>query len=58
MIRKIYFRINKKTLLVIIAMTVLIVGGFIWYGEQRANREVPKKAKFVGNFLIRSDNYR
>ena len=48
-------KINRKGILTILVIAILILGCFIWYGELGTNREIPKKAKFVGNFILRSD---
>ncbi len=47
--------INKKSIITVLIIVILILGCFIWYGELGTNREVPKRAKFVGNFVLRGD---
>lgn len=48
-------KINKKTIITLLIIVMFITVCFVWYGELGTNREVPKKAKYVGNFLLRSD---
>lgn len=50
-------KISKKDIIVILMIVILIMGCLIWYGELGTNREVPKKAKFVSNFLLGSESY-
>ena len=45
-------RINKKNIIVVLIIIIFIIGSLIWYRELGTNREVPKKAKFVSNFLL------
>ncbi|NMB27305.1 MAG: hypothetical protein GX987_04560 [Tissierellia bacterium] len=50
-------KISKKNIIVVLMIVILIMGCLIWYGELGTNREVPKKAKFVSNFLLENDRY-
>lgn len=56
--KKIKIHNNKKSLMTILILILLLVGCFLWYGELGTNREVPKRAKLVSNFLIKGDCYR
>ena len=51
----IQIKVNKKNIIAILLIVILILGCVIWYGELGTNKEVPKKAKYVGNFLLRGD---
>lgn len=50
-------KISKKNIIVVLMIVILIMGCLIWYGELGTNREVPRKAKFVSNFLSGSGSY-
>lgn len=47
--------INKKSIITFLIIVILTLGCFIWYKELGTNREVPKRAKFVSNFILGSD---
>ncbi|WP_236915807.1 hypothetical protein [Clostridium sp. Cult2] len=49
---------NKINIMAILLIILILLGCFIWYGELGTNREVPKRAKLVSNFLIKGDSYR
>jgi hypothetical protein len=51
-------KINTKNIIAVLIMMILILACFIWYGELGTNREAPKKAKFVSNFILGSDNHK
>ncbi|MBU5438227.1 hypothetical protein KQI42_09415 [Tissierella sp. MSJ-40] len=50
-------KINLKRAIIIFMALLLVVVGFIWYKEQKTNKEVPKKAKFVETIIERGDYY-
>ena len=51
-------KINKRTIITFLIIVTFIMVCFIWYGEMGTNKEVPKKAKYVGNFFLRGDGNR
>lgn len=50
--------VNKKHMIILLMVLLVTIGCFLWFGELGTNKEIPKKAKFVGNFLLEGDNYR
>lgn len=48
---------NKKFIVIALIIALIILGSFIWYKELGTNNEIPKKAKFVNNFVIRGERY-
>ena len=58
MYKKIKIHKIKINILFILIIILIVLSVFLWYGELGTNRDVPKRAKLVSNFLIRGDNYR
>ncbi|WP_162147639.1 hypothetical protein [Schnuerera ultunensis] len=56
--KKIKLHNNKRNILSVLIIILLLVGCVLWYRELGTNREVPKRAKLVSNFLIKGDSYR
>lgn len=51
-------RRNIISVTIILIAVLIMLGGFIWYGESGSNKETPKRAKLVYEFTIRGDDYR
>jgi hypothetical protein len=43
----------KKSIIVILILSIVILIGFIYFGELGINQEAPKKARYVNNSLTR-----
>lgn len=48
-------KMSRRKIIIILMIVVAMLGCFIWYGELGTNKEVPKRAKYVGNFIWRGD---
>lgn len=49
---------NRKSIIITLIVILTIVGCVIWYKELGTNNEIPKKATYVNNFLIRGEQYK
>ncbi|WP_236913195.1 hypothetical protein [Clostridium sp. Cult1] len=58
MYKKMKIHKTKRNVLAILIVALLLFGCILWYRELGTNREVPKKAKFVINSIMRGDSYR
>lgn len=48
---------NKKKILILLLAVVFFLVYLLWYRELGTNREIPKRAKLVGNFILRGDSH-
>lgn len=48
---------NKKAVAIIFLALLVILSCAIWYAEKGTNKEVPKKAIYVMNFIKGSEEY-
>ncbi|MBU5427065.1 hypothetical protein KQI41_11630 [Tissierella pigra] len=45
------YRFTYKKFITLLMIVLVIIGGVIWYKEQTANKEAPKRANFVLNII-------
>jgi|GEM_PF-848511 len=51
-------RINRRILMVILVLLIIVIALFIWYNEEGANNEAPKKATLVMETIKGSGYYK
>ncbi|MCK9443093.1 MAG: hypothetical protein M0Q14_00960 [Tissierellaceae bacterium] len=41
------YRLCHKRIIFLLMVTLIVLGGFLWYKEQTTNKTIPKMADFV-----------
>lgn len=44
-------KLNYKKIVLLLTVVLVLLTGFLWYKEQITNKEAPKRANFVINYI-------